>query len=77
MNEKQRTAHSADNPYVKRTPSRIAGELIVTGDAGPGRSSSGKKIRQWHPAFFAGLQIEFEEEKDNLIFESEHQLVGD
>ncbi len=74
MNEKQRTAHSADNPYVKRTPSRIAGELIVTGDAGPGRSSSGKKIRQWHPAFFAGLQIEFEEEKDNLIFESEHQL---
>lgn len=35
-----------------------------------------RKIRQWHPAFFAGIQIEFEEEKDNLIFESEHQLAG-
>lgn len=29
---------------------------------------------QWHPAFFAGLQIEFEEEADKLIFENEHQL---
>lgn len=29
---------------------------------------------QWHPAFFAGLQIEFEEESENLIFENEHQL---
>ena len=29
---------------------------------------------QWHPAFFAGLQIEFQEEMENLIFENEHQL---
>lgn len=29
---------------------------------------------QWHPAFFAGIQIEFSEEADKLIFESEHQL---
>ena len=29
---------------------------------------------QWHPAFFGSLQIEFEKEADNLIFESEHQL---
>lgn len=29
---------------------------------------------QWHPAFYAGLQIEFEEEKDKLIFENEHHL---
>jgi hypothetical protein len=27
---------------------------------------------QWHPAFYAGIQIEFEEEKDKLIFENEH-----
>lgn len=29
---------------------------------------------QWHPAFFAGIQIEFEAERDKLIFENEHQL---
>ena len=33
-----------------------------------------KEVLQWHPAFYAGIQIEFEEEKDNLIFENEHQL---
>lgn len=29
---------------------------------------------QWHPAFFAGLQIELAEEAQYLIFENEHQL---
>ncbi len=29
---------------------------------------------QWHPAFYAGLQIELKDERDNLIFESEHNL---
>ena len=29
---------------------------------------------QWHPAFFADLQIELESESSNLIFENEHQL---
>ena len=29
---------------------------------------------QWHPAFYAGIQIEFAEEADKLIFENEHQL---
>lgn len=35
-----------------------------------------KKISdlQWHPAMYAGLQIEFAEDRDNLIFENEHQL---
>ena len=32
-----------------------------------------KKL-QWHPAFYAGIQIELEEERDKLIFENEHQL---
>lgn len=32
-----------------------------------------KKL-QWHPAFFAGIQIELEEEQEKLIFENEHQL---
>lgn len=30
--------------------------------------------RQWHPAFYAGLQIELSQERENLIFENEHQL---
>lgn len=29
---------------------------------------------QWHPAFFAGMQIEFEKEADMLLFENEHSL---
>lgn len=33
-----------------------------------------EKALQWHPAFFAGIQIELEEEADQLVFENEHQL---
>lgn len=33
-----------------------------------------KKLIQWHPAFYAGLQIELEEDADKLIFENEHTL---
>ena len=29
---------------------------------------------QWHPAFFAGIQIELREEEGKVSFESEHQL---
>ena len=29
---------------------------------------------QWHPAFYAGIQIELEAEADPLLFENEHQL---
>ena len=29
---------------------------------------------QWHPAFYAGIQIELESEADLLLFENEHQL---
>lgn len=38
----------------------------------PGTDS--RKLLQWHPAFFAGIQIELKDEADNLIFEQEHQL---
>ena len=31
-------------------------------------------VLQWHPAFYAGIRIEFAEEKEKLIFENEHQL---
>ena len=33
-----------------------------------------KKNLQWHPAFYAGIQIEFEEEAHKLLFENEHHL---
>lgn len=33
-----------------------------------------KPLLQWHPAFYAGLQIEFEAEIDKLIFENEHHI---
>ena len=29
---------------------------------------------QWHPAFFAGIKIEFCEEENKMYFENEHQL---
>lgn len=33
-----------------------------------------KKLLQWHTAFYAGIQIELEEEAENLLFENEHML---
>ncbi len=33
-----------------------------------------KELLQWHQAFYAGLQIELEQEADKLVFENEHQL---
>lgn len=33
-----------------------------------------EKLLQWHSAFYAGIQIELEEEADYLIFENEHML---
>ena len=33
-----------------------------------------RKLLQWHPVFFAGIQIELKDEADNLIFEQEHPL---
>jgi hypothetical protein len=32
------------------------------------------RLLQWHPAFYAGIQIEFEDEINKLIFEQEHNL---
>lgn len=32
------------------------------------------QMLQWHPAFFAEIQIELQEDADYLIFENEHQL---
>lgn len=33
-----------------------------------------KQKPQWHPAFYASIRIELEEESENLIFEREHML---
>lgn len=39
-----------------------------------GNAKKNPALRQWHPAFYAGAQIELQEDADNLIFENEHQL---
>ncbi len=31
-------------------------------------------LLQWHPAFYAELQVEFKEDAHNMSFENEHQL---
>lgn len=33
------------------------------------------RLLQWHPAFYAGIQIELEDESDNLTFEREYPLA--
>lgn len=33
-----------------------------------------KKFLQWHSAFYAGIQIELEEENENLFLENEHMM---
>lgn len=38
------------------------------------KKTKDKQVLQWHPAFFASIQIELAEEADKLIFENEHQL---
>ncbi len=38
------------------------------------KEEKSKSPLQWHPAFYAGIQIEFKEEAEKLIFEEEHQL---
>ena len=40
----------------------------------PKQESNTVAMRQWHPAFYAGAQIELQDDADNLIFENEHQL---
>ena len=38
------------------------------------KQQKSQRSLQWHPAFFAGVQIELEEEAEDLIFENEHML---
>lgn len=43
---------------------------VATAGKAPGQ----KQILQWHPAFYADVQIELAENASNLMFENEHQL---
>ena len=38
------------------------------------QKKKGTDVTYWHPAFYAGIQIELEADADNLVFENEHQL---
>ena len=33
-----------------------------------------RELLQWHPAFYAGIQIELAGEREHLSFENEHHL---
>jgi len=44
------------------------------GKSSPDKNAGQKRLLQWHPAFFAGLQIKLSEEAEYLSFESEHML---
>ena len=48
------------------------GDFLQTKEGG----SMGKESRilQWHPAFYAGVQLELEKEAGELAFDNEHQL---
>lgn len=39
-----------------------------------GRALEQEQMLQWHPAFYADIQIELTEGASNLRFENEHQL---
>lgn len=40
-----------------------------------GKRSGQKNLFQWHPAFYADMQIELKDDSGNLVFENEHQLA--
>ena len=39
-----------------------------------GKKMDAARKLQWHPAFYADIQIELENEAEKFIFENEHQL---
>ena len=43
-------------------------------EVGEGKVTEKEKDLQWHPAFFASIQIELAKEAHKLIFENEHTL---
>ncbi len=57
---------------VKQEFSKKCKLLIIT--EGGYMEEEKEKMLQWHPAFYAGLQIELSEEAEYLEFESEHML---
>ena len=60
---------------MKEMPSGMAAENVGgKEELQPKEKASENGELQWHPAFFAGLQIELKDDKENLSFENEHQL---
>lgn len=52
----------------------MRGGLLTIQGGHMAKDNNDKQVLQWHPAFFASIQIELAEEADKLIFENEHQL---
>ena len=60
---------------MKEMPAGMAAENVGgKEELQPKEKASENGELQWHPAFFAGLQIELKDDKENLSFENEHQL---
>lgn len=61
--------------YSKNAGVFIKGLLInYTGGQRMNDEKTASLTLQWHPAFYAGIQIEFENEASELIFQNEYQL---
>ena len=60
---------------MKEMPVAMAAENVGgKEELQPKEKASENRELQWHPAFFAGLQIELKDDRENLSFENEHQL---
>lgn len=55
------SASTGGEPLTKRENSKKAEKV--------------KRVIQWHPAFYAAMQLELMEDKEKLIFENEHNLT--
>ena len=60
---------------MKEMPVAMAAENVGgKEELQPNEKASENRELQWHPAFFAGIQIELKDDRENLSFENEHQL---
>lgn len=61
-------------PYRAGVLKEMSGLLIFYKEVHMNEQEKKKDALQWHPVFYAGIQIELSEEADYLEFENEHQL---
>lgn len=62
--QKKKKVKNTKDTFAKKQSNKLSKKL---------RDSEDSPL-QWHPAFYAEIQIELKEELENLYFENEHQL---